>query len=231
MERLAQLIRWTGATTPEDHEARMEVWDEEIREQWFDRGYHEGYEAGCRDAARRPPDGDADVIDGLRRGSDRRRSPRSGLTPSGGIVMIRDRIAHGGRSMPRRRVEGVTRHAYGTTHRHGLGPDGLVGHPDSGQPRRPRDGVLPERRDIWTVRPSGRSRRSSDTTWSATYRRDVNNTLLRIEKFAQQRPEAELVYALAELSWIEGRRLDRWRKPQALDRLPRRRRLLLRLPL
>ena len=42
--------------------------------------------------------------------------------------------------------------------------------------------------------------------------------LLRIEKFAQQRPEPELVYALAELSWIEGKRLDRWRKPQALDR-------------
>src|SRR4051794_39998663 len=50
------------------------------------------------------------------------------------------------------------------------------------------------------------------------YRRDVNSALLRIEKFAQRRPEAELVYALAELSWIEGRRLDRWRKPQALDR-------------
>ena len=50
------------------------------------------------------------------------------------------------------------------------------------------------------------------------YRRDVDNTLLRIEKFAQKRPEAELVYALAELSWIEGRRLDRRRKAQALDR-------------
>jgi hypothetical protein len=52
MERLAQLIRWTGAVTPEDHEARMEVWDEEIREQWFDRGYYEGSEAGRRDACR-----------------------------------------------------------------------------------------------------------------------------------------------------------------------------------
>jgi hypothetical protein len=52
MERLAQLIRWTGATTPQDHETRMEVWDEEIREQWFDRGYHDGYEAGRRDGAR-----------------------------------------------------------------------------------------------------------------------------------------------------------------------------------
>jgi hypothetical protein len=52
MERLAQLIRWTGATTPEEHEARMEVWDEEVREQWYDRGYHEGQEAGRNEAAR-----------------------------------------------------------------------------------------------------------------------------------------------------------------------------------
>ena len=52
MERLAQLIRWTGAATPEEHEARMEVWDEEVREQWYDRGYHEGEEAGRREAAR-----------------------------------------------------------------------------------------------------------------------------------------------------------------------------------
>jgi hypothetical protein len=50
IERLAQLIRWTNAESPEDHEARMEVWDEEIRERWFDRGYHEGYEAGRREA-------------------------------------------------------------------------------------------------------------------------------------------------------------------------------------
>src|SRR5690242_9618915 len=50
------------------------------------------------------------------------------------------------------------------------------------------------------------------------YRRDVNTALLHIEKYAQQRLEPELVYALAELSWIEGKRLDRKRKPQALDR-------------
>ena len=41
MERLAQLIRWTGATTPAEHEARMDVWDETLREQWFERGLAE----------------------------------------------------------------------------------------------------------------------------------------------------------------------------------------------
>lgn len=50
MERLAQLIRWTGANDPKEHEARMEVWDEDIREKCFDRGYSEGYEAGRRSA-------------------------------------------------------------------------------------------------------------------------------------------------------------------------------------
>jgi hypothetical protein len=41
MERLAQLIQWTGATTPAEHEARMDVWDESVREQWFERGLAE----------------------------------------------------------------------------------------------------------------------------------------------------------------------------------------------
>src|SRR5262249_36092417 len=54
MERLAQLVRWTGAGTPEEHEARMEVWDDELRDQWFDRGYQEGVDDGRREAARRP---------------------------------------------------------------------------------------------------------------------------------------------------------------------------------
>jgi pimeloyl-ACP methyl ester carboxylesterase len=50
------------------------------------------------------------------------------------------------------------------------------------------------------------------------YRRDVSACLLHLEKYAQKRPEAELVYALAELSWIEAKRLDHRRKPQAIDR-------------
>ncbi len=52
MDRLAQLIRWTGASKPEDHEERMEVWDDEMRERWFDRGYSEGRKAGRREARR-----------------------------------------------------------------------------------------------------------------------------------------------------------------------------------
>ena len=52
------------------------------------------------------------------------------------------------------------------------------------------------------------------------YRKDVNSALQHLEKYAQRRAEPELVYALAELSWIEGKRLDRWRssQPQAIER-------------
>ncbi len=52
MERLAQLVRWTGATTPADHEDRMEVWDETLREDWERRGYEAGYAAGRREGRR-----------------------------------------------------------------------------------------------------------------------------------------------------------------------------------
>ena len=61
------------------------------------------------------------------------------------------------------------------------------------------------------------------------YRRDVNSALLRIEKFAQRRAEAELVYALAELSWIEGKRLDRL-TPRVEARLPDGSRLTAAIP-
>jgi hypothetical protein len=49
MERLAQLIRWTGAATPDEHDARMEVWDDDLRSRWEERGYAEGREAGRRE--------------------------------------------------------------------------------------------------------------------------------------------------------------------------------------
>jgi hypothetical protein len=52
MERLAQLIRWTGAATPEVHEDRMQVWDDDLRQQWEDRGYEAGYAAGRREGRR-----------------------------------------------------------------------------------------------------------------------------------------------------------------------------------
>ncbi len=50
------------------------------------------------------------------------------------------------------------------------------------------------------------------------YRRDVDGALSSLEQLARQRLEGELVYALAELSWVEARKLDRWRRPGAIDR-------------
>src|SRR5262245_28044786 len=40
-----------------------------------------------------------------------------------------------------------------------------------------------------------------------TYRRNVDHALATLEKVARANPEPEVVYALAELSWLEGRRL------------------------
>ena len=42
--------------------------------------------------------------------------------------------------------------------------------------------------------------------------RNVDKTLQSLERLARKQPNAELVYALAELSWIDGLRQDRWRK-------------------
>ncbi|GAC1466158.1 MAG: alpha/beta hydrolase [Isosphaeraceae bacterium] len=50
------------------------------------------------------------------------------------------------------------------------------------------------------------------------YRKDVDGALETLERIARARPEGEVVYALAELSWIEGRRLDRKHKAAAIDR-------------
>ncbi len=48
--------------------------------------------------------------------------------------------------------------------------------------------------------------------------RNVNNVLLSLEKVARKNPDAELVYALAELSWVDGLKQDRWRSAQSIDR-------------
>ena len=50
LDRLAQLIRFTQASDGEEHEARMDVMEECVREEAFNRGYAEGQEAGRRSA-------------------------------------------------------------------------------------------------------------------------------------------------------------------------------------
>jgi hypothetical protein len=49
LDRLGQLVRWTGATTPEEHRDRLATWESEIQQRHFDRGYAEGLEAGRRE--------------------------------------------------------------------------------------------------------------------------------------------------------------------------------------
>ena len=45
-----------------------------------------------------------------------------------------------------------------------------------------------------------------------TYRKKPNLALLSLEKLRCRQPDAELVYALAELSWVDGLKQDRWRR-------------------
>lgn len=52
---------------------------------------------------------------------------------------------------------------------------------------------------------------------SRQYRFGTDRVLSSLVKLARERPEPELVYALAELCWVEGRRLDKWRKTNAID--------------
>ena len=54
LERIAQLIAFTSATTPDEFSDRLEIWDAEITESHFERGYAEGFEAGLRAARRQP---------------------------------------------------------------------------------------------------------------------------------------------------------------------------------
>ncbi|HEV3167236.1 MAG TPA: hypothetical protein VGZ22_24720 [Isosphaeraceae bacterium] len=71
----------------------------------------------------------------------------------------------------------------------------------------------PSERTMETLR-----RYSGATNLERRYRHDVDGTLAFLEKSARTSPEPDLVYALAEISWIEGRRLDRRRRPAAVDR-------------
>jgi pimeloyl-ACP methyl ester carboxylesterase len=50
------------------------------------------------------------------------------------------------------------------------------------------------------------------------YRHDVPNTLMSLEKVARANPDADVVFALAELSWIEAKRLEHRRRGEALER-------------
>jgi pimeloyl-ACP methyl ester carboxylesterase len=50
------------------------------------------------------------------------------------------------------------------------------------------------------------------------FRRDPDGTMASLERTARNAPDPDLVYALAELSWVEARRLDRRRRAAALDR-------------
>jgi pimeloyl-ACP methyl ester carboxylesterase len=67
----------------------------------------------------------------------------------------------------------------------------------------------PEERTVETLRRYDLEKR---------YRHDVDGVLAALHQSATVTPDADVVYALAELSWIEGRRLDRRHRAQALDR-------------
>lgn len=49
------------------------------------------------------------------------------------------------------------------------------------------------------------------------FRKDPANALILLERKARESPDPDIVYALAELSWLEGKRLDRKRRDEALD--------------
>ncbi|WZO99731.1 hypothetical protein EP7_001343 [Isosphaeraceae bacterium EP7] len=50
------------------------------------------------------------------------------------------------------------------------------------------------------------------------YKTSPDGAISRLERRARLQTDPDLVFALAELSWVEGRKLDRKRKPGALDR-------------
>jgi hypothetical protein len=100
-----------------------------------------------------------------------------------------------------------------------LGASVLVGGVDiTVQPRNGRNHSAIYQRVAALDRPSART---IDTLkrhdLERRYRRDVKGTLATLERIARADPDPETVFALAELSWVEGRRHDRWRHAAALD--------------
>jgi hypothetical protein len=45
LERVAQLIAWTRAASPDEYRDRLEIWDRQIADDHHRRGYADGYEA------------------------------------------------------------------------------------------------------------------------------------------------------------------------------------------
>ena len=52
LERIAQLIAWTKATTPKEYADRLEIWDRTLADEAHQRGYSDGYDAARRDLSR-----------------------------------------------------------------------------------------------------------------------------------------------------------------------------------
>lgn len=46
--RIAQLVRWTNATNAQDYIERLDVWEQDIREREYARGFQAGSKAGKR---------------------------------------------------------------------------------------------------------------------------------------------------------------------------------------
>ena len=65
---------------------------------------------------------------------------------------------------------------------------------------------------------NARPRRSSGSTSNDLIAETPMGVIASLAKLARDQPDPDLVYAIAELSWVEGMRLDRRRKAAAIDR-------------
>jgi len=67
------------------------------------------------------------------------------------------------------------------------------------------------------------SERTTDTlkryALDSAYRRDPATAINRLDQQARVGPEPDLIFALAELSWVESRKHDRRHRPETIDRI------------